>query len=194
MGVLAPQPALMERSVDCGNLLTFFVRGERVASLTEDRLLDVILGASWVRGALPFYVYVTHAQQRVQVKDTAISTDAPGTSTGAMGIRAIRGPAGLGLLAIAALVAVCLRHAIKRYVPRPAGPDQRAKLGRERKYGRAYAEHPDHGGDPDFFHSLLIARDRALADADDEGPAPGASPARQDWKGRRVPTPAAAPS
>jgi hypothetical protein len=37
--------------------------------------------------------------------------------------------------------------------------------------------HPDHGGDPDFFRSLVSARDRALADADDEGPTPGASPA-----------------
>jgi hypothetical protein len=36
--------------------------------------------------------------------------------------------------------------------------------------------HPDHGGDPDFFRSLVSARDRALADADDEGRTPGASP------------------
>jgi hypothetical protein len=35
--------------------------------------------------------------------------------------------------------------------------------------------HPDHGGDPDFFRSLVSARDRALADADDEGSASSAS-------------------
>ena len=40
---------------------------------------------------------------------------------------------------------------------------------------KALEAHPDHGGDPDFFHSLVIARDRTLADTDDEGPMPSAS-------------------
>ncbi len=39
---------------------------------------------------------------------------------------------------------------------------------------KSLTAHPDHGGDADFFRSLMSARDRALADADDEEP--GASP------------------
>jgi hypothetical protein len=213
MGVLAPQPALLGRS---GNLLTFFVGGEQVAPPTEDQTWDVIAGTALVSGELPFYV-VTHVPQRVQVRETI---NAPGSSTtNAMGARAIGGLAGLGLLAMAALVAVRLKHSVKRHVPRLARLDQRAKLEEEhREYRHTYAEHlgvnsngasstdlamldlrhpftrqdvhrafrakaleahPDHGGDPDFFHSLVIARDRALADVDDEEPMPGASQPRQ---------------
>ena len=208
MGVLAPQPALLGRP---DNPLTFFVGGEQVAPLTEDQTWDVIAGTALVSGELPFYV-VTHVQQRIQVRETI---NAPGSSTNAMGARAIGGLAGLGLLAIAALVAVCLKHAGKRHVPRLARLDLKAKLKEEhREYRHTYAEHlgvnsngasstdlamlglrhpftrqdvhrafrakaleahPDHGGDPDFFHSLVIARDRTLADVDDEGPMPSAS-------------------
>jgi hypothetical protein len=205
MGVLAPQSALPGRS---DNLLTFFVGGEQVAPLTEDQTWDVIAGTALVSGELPFYV-VTRAQQRVQVGETI---NAPGSSTNAMGARAIGGLAGLGLLAmLTMLVAVCLKHAGKRHVPRLARLDLKAKLEEEhREYRHTYAEHlginsdgasstdltmlglrhpftrqdvhrafrtkaleahPDHGGDPDFFHSLVIARDRALADVDDEEPA-----------------------
>ena len=218
MGVLAPQPALLGRP---DNLLTFFVGGEQVAPLTEDQTWDVIAGTALVSGELPFYV-VTRAQQRVQVRETI---NAPGSSTNAMGARAIGGLAGLGLLAMAALVAVCLKHAGKRHVPRLARLDLKAKLEEERReYRHTYAEHlginsdgasstdlamlglrhpftrqdvhrafrtkaleahPDHGGDPDFFHSLVIARDRTLADVDDEEPMPGPSQPRQksNWKG-----------
>jgi hypothetical protein len=210
MGVLlAPQPALLGRP---DNLLTFFVGDEQVAPLTEDQTWDVIAGTALVSGELPFFV-VTRAQQRVQAKETTIN--APGSSTDAMmGARAIGGLAGLGLLAM--LVAVCLKYASKRHVPRLARRDQRAKLEEEhRDYRHTFAEHlgfnsagasstnlamlglrhpftrqdvhrafrakaleahPDHGGDPDFFHSLVIARDRALADVDDEEPMLGPSP------------------
>ena len=121
------------------NLLTFFVGGEQVAPLTEDQAWDVIAGTALVSGALPFYV-VTRAQQRVQVTETTIN--APGSSTDAMGSRAIGGLAGLGLLAVAALVAVRLTHAVKRHVPRLACLDQRVKLEEEhREYRHAYAEH-----------------------------------------------------
>ena len=214
MGVLAPQPALLGRS---DNLLTFFVGGEQVAPLTEDQAWDVIAGTALVSGALPFYV-VTRAQQRVQVTETTIN--APGSSTDAMGSRAIGGLAGLGLLAVAALVAVRLTHAVKRHVPRLACLDQRVKLEEEhREYRHAYAEHlgfnsdgasstdlamlglrhpftrqdvhrafrakaleahPDHGGDPNFFHSLVIARDRALANVEDEEPMLGPSQPMQN--------------
>ncbi len=216
MGVLAPQPALLGRS---GNLLTFFVGREQVAPLTEDQTWDVIAGTALVSGELPFYVYVTRAQQRVQVKETTIN--APGISNRC----AIGGLAGLGLLAMAALVAVCLKHTVKRHVPRLARLDQRAKLEEEhREYRHTYAEHlgfnsdgasstdlamlglrhpftrqdvhrafrakaleahPDRGGDPDFFRSLVIARDRSLAGVDDEEPMPGATQPRQksDRKG-----------
>ena len=212
MGVLAPQPALLGRS---DNLLTFSVGGEQVAPLTEDQTWDVIAGTALVSGELPFYVYVARAQQWVRVKETTIN--APVISTNAMGARAIGGLAGLGLLAMAALVAVCLKHAAKakRRAPRPARLDQRAKLKEERaEYRQTYAEHrgfnshgapstdlamlglrhpftrqdvhrafrakaleahPDRGGDPDIFRSLLIARDRTLADVDDEEPMPGPS-------------------
>ena len=40
---------------------------------------------------------------------------------------------------------------------------------------KALEAHPDRGGDPDIFRSLLIARDRTLADVDDEEPMPGPS-------------------
>ena len=210
IGVLAPQPALLGRS---DNPLTFFVGGEQVAPLTEDQTWDVIAGTALVSGELPFYV-VTRAQQRVQVKE---AINAPGSSTDAMGARAIGGLAGLGLLAM--LAAVCLKHAGKRHVPRLARLDQKAKLEEEhREYRHTYAEHlgsnsdgassadlarldlhhpftrqdvhrafrakapeahPDHGGDPDVFHSLVIARDRALADVDDEEPMLDRSQPRQ---------------
>jgi hypothetical protein len=222
MGVLAPQPALLGRS---DNLLTFSVGGEQVAPLTEDQTWDVIAGTALVSDELPFYVYVARAQQWVRVKETTIN--APVISTDAMGARAIGGLAALGLLAMAALVAVCLKHAAKakRRAPRPARLDQRGKLKEERaEYRHTYAEHrgfnsrgapstdlamlglrhpftrqdvhrafrakaleahPDRGGDPDIFRSLLIARDRTLADVDDEEPRPGPSQPGQksDWKG-----------
>jgi hypothetical protein len=211
MGVLAPQPALLGRP---DNPLTFFVGDEQVAPLTEDQTWDFIAGTALVSGELPFYV-VTRAQQRVQVKETTIN--APESSTYVMGARAIGGLVGLGLLAM--LVAVCLKHAGKRHVPRLARLDLKAKLEEERReYLHTYAEHlginsdgasstdlamlglrhpftlqdvhrafrakaleahPDHGGDPDFFHSLVIARDRALTDVDDEEPMPDASQLRQ---------------
>ena len=41
---------------------------------------------------------------------------------------------------------------------------------------KSLTAHPDHGGDADFFRSLMSARDRALADADGEEPTPGALP------------------
>lgn len=218
MGALAPQPALLGRP---DNPLTFFVGGEQVAPLTEDQTWDVIAGTALVSGELPFYV-VTRAQQRVQVRETI---NAPGSSTNAMGARAIGGLAGLGLLAmLTMLVAVCLKHAGKRHVPRLARLDLKAKLEEERREDRhTYAEHlginsdgasstdlamlglrhpftrqdvhrafrtkaleahPDHGGDPDFFHSLVIARDRALADVDDEEPArPISTQAENNRKG-----------
>jgi hypothetical protein len=213
MGVLAPQPALLEGS---GKLLTFFVGGEQVAPLTEDQTWDVIAGIALVSGAPPFYVYVTRAHQRVQVMETTINApgiskettiDAPGIS-----IDTIGGLAGLGLLAMAALVAVCLKHTGKWHVPRLERLDQKAKLEEEhQEYRHAYAEHrgfnsdgasstdlamlglrhpftrqdvrrafrakaweahPDRGGDPDFFRSLVIARDRSLAGVDDDEPKP----------------------
>ena len=206
MGVLAPQPALLGRP---DNPLTFFVGDEQVAPLTEDQTWDFIAGTALVSGELPFYV-VTRAQQQVQVRETI---NAPGSSTNAMGARAIGGLAGLGLLAM--LIAVCLKHAGKRHVPRLARLDLKAKLEEvHREYRQTYAEHrgfnshgapstdlamlglrhpftrqdvhrafrakaleahPDRGGDPDIFRSLLIARDRTLADVDDEEPMPGPS-------------------
>ena len=209
MGVLAPQPALLG-SPD--NPLTFFVGDEQVAPLTEDQTWDFIAGTALVSGELPFYV-VSRAQQGIQVRETI---NAPGSSTNAMGARAIGGLVGLGLFAM--LVAVCLKHAGKRHVPRLARLDLKAKLEEEhREYRHTYAEHlgvnsdgvsstdlamlglrhpftrqdvhrafrtkaleahPDHGGDPDFFHSLVIARDRALADVGDEEPMSGASQPR----------------
>jgi hypothetical protein len=213
--VRIPQPAVQSGSVDGGNLLTFFVGGEPVALLTEDQTWDVILGTTWTSAALPFYVYVTHVQQQVQVKDTTIGTDAPAISTYVLGTQ-VGALAGVGLLAMVVLVAVYLKRAVKRHVPRPApGSSGKGDEGREhQEYRRSYAEHlgvsdgasstdfamlglrhpftrqdvqrafraksqrlhPDHGGDPDFFRSLVSARDRALADADDEGRTPGASP------------------
>jgi hypothetical protein len=135
MGALTPQPALLGRS---NNLLTFFVGGEQVAPLTEDQTWDVIAGTALVSGELPFYV-VTRAQQRVQARETI---NAPGGSTDAMGARAIGGLAGLGLLAMAALVAVCLKHAGKRHVSRLARLDLKAKLEEDhREYRHTYAEH-----------------------------------------------------
>jgi hypothetical protein len=197
-------------SVDGGNLLTFFVGGEPVALLTEDQIWDVILGTTRISAALPFYGYVTHVQQQVQVKDTTIG------STYVLGPRVIGELAGVGLLAMVVLVAVYLTRAVKRHVPYPTSGSEGGGEGREhQEYRRAYAEHlgassdgasstdfamlglrhpftrqdvqrafrakslrlhPDHGGDPDFFRSLVSARDRALVDADDEGPMPDASP------------------
>ena len=138
-------------------------------------------------------------------------------STYVLGPRVIRGLAGAGLLTMVVLVAVYLRRAVQRHVPRPApGSAGKGDEGREhQEYRRAYTEHPgvnsggassidfatlglrhpftrqdvhrafrakslrahpDHGGDPDFFRLLVSARDRALADADDEEPTLGASP------------------
>jgi hypothetical protein len=136
MGVLAPQPALLGRP---DNPLTFFVGDEQVAPLTEDQTWDFIAGTALVSGELPFYV-VTRAQQQVQVRETI---NAPGSSTNAMGARAIGGLAGLGLLAmLTMLVAVCLKHAGKRHVSRLARLDLKAKLEEERREDRhTYAEH-----------------------------------------------------
>jgi hypothetical protein len=209
--VRTPQPTVQSGSVGGGNLLTFFVGGEPVVPLTEDQTLDLIQGTSWVPGALPFYVYVTHVQQQVQVRDTTISTDVPAISTDVLG-GVIGGLAGLGLLAMVVLVAVYLKRAAKRHLrPAPGSEGKGGKGSKHQESREAYAEHlgfnndgapsndfamlglrhpftrqdvqrafrakslkvhPDHGGDPDFFHSLVSARDRALADADDEEPTP----------------------
>jgi hypothetical protein len=214
--VRIPQPAVQSGSVDGGNLLTFFVGVEPVALLTEDQTWDFILGTARISAALPFYGYVTHVQQQVQVKDTAVGTDAPAISTSVLGARVITELAGVGLLAMVVIVIVYLKRAVKRHVPPPApGSQGKGGEGREHQaYRHAFSEHrgvdsdgasstdfamlglrhpftrqdvqrafraksvrahPDHGGDPDFFRSLVSARDRALADADDEGPTPGAS-------------------
>ena len=218
LGGGTPQPVVRSGSVDGDNLLTFFVGGEPVALLTEDQTWDVILGSTRITVARPFSLYVIDVQQQVQGGDTANATDdAPAFSTYGLGIRVIRGLAGAGLLTMVVLVAVYLKRAVQRHVPRPApGSAGKGDEGREhQEYRRAYTEHPgvnsggasstafamlglrhpftrqdvhrafrakslgahpDHGGDPDFFRSLMNARDRALADADDEGPTLGASP------------------
>jgi hypothetical protein len=217
LGEGTPQPVVRSGSVDGDNLLTFFVGGEPVALLTEDQTWDVILGTTRITVARPFSLYVIDVQQQVQGGDTANATDAPAFSTYGLGIRVIRGLAGAGLLTMVVLVAVYLKRAVKRHVPRPApGSAGKGDEGREyQEYRRAYTEHlgvngdgasstdfgmlglrhpftrqdvqrafrakslrahPDHGGDPDFFRSLMNARDRALADADDEGPTQDASP------------------
>jgi hypothetical protein len=210
-----PQPAVRSGSVNGSNLLTFFIGGEPVVLLTEDQTWDVILGTTRISAVLPFYLYVAHIQQQVQVGDKTIGTGTPAISTYVLAPRVIRGLDGAGLFAMVVLVAVYLKRAVKRHVPRPApGPTGKGDEGREhQEYRRAYTEHlgingdgasstdfailglrhpftrqdvqrafrakslrahPDHGGDPDFFRSLMNARDRALADADDDGL--GASP------------------
>ena len=218
LGGGTPQPVVRSGSVDGDNLLTFFVGGEPVALLTEDQTWDVILGSTRITVARPFSLYVIDVQQQVQGGDTANATDdAPAFSTYGLGIRVIRGLAGAGLLTMVVLVAVYLKRAVQRHVPRPApGSAGKGDEGREhQEYRRAYTEHPgvnsggasstafamlglrhpftrqdvhrafrakslgahpDHGGDPDFFRSLMNARDRALADADDDGSAPSTSP------------------
>ena len=137
-----PQPAVRSELVDGGNLLAFFVGGEPVALLTEDQTWDVILGTTWISGALPFYVYATHVRQQVQVKDTTTGTDAPAISTYVLGSRGIGVLAGVGLLAMVVLVAVYLKRAVKRHVPRPAPGSEGGGEGREhQEHRRAYAEH-----------------------------------------------------
>jgi hypothetical protein len=217
LGGGTPQPAVRSGSVDGDNLLTFFVGGEPVALLTEDQTRDFILGITRISAARPFYLSGTDAQQPVRVQDTTNDTDEPAISTYGLGIRVIRGLVGAGLLTMVVLVAVYLKRAVQRHVPRPApGSAGKGDEGREhQEYRRAYTEHlgvngagasstdfavlglrhpftrqdvqrafrakslrahPDHGGDPNFFRSLMNARDRALADADDEEPSLGASP------------------
>jgi hypothetical protein len=196
LGRETPQPAVRSGSVDGDNLLTFFVGSEPIALLTEDQTWDVILGTTRISVARPFYLYVTDVQQQVQVGDTANATDEPAIPAYVLSTRVLRGLAGAGLLTMVMLVAVYLKRAVKRHIPRPASGSAGkgdgasstdfAMLGLRHPFTRQDVQrafrakslraHPDHGGDPDFFRSLMDARDRALADADDEGPTLDASP------------------